>query len=67
MLLAQVNRDTQGMEFQSVDGDPQQVTLCLTEAVTVAGEMDVYKVYATVLYIVHSAVLTHNGQLLLHR
>lgn len=37
MLLAQVNRDTQSMEFQSVDGDPQQVTLCLTEAVTVGG------------------------------
>lgn len=37
MLLAQVNRDTQSMEFQSVDGDPQQVTLCLTEAVTVSG------------------------------
>ncbi|XP_051512385.1 zinc finger protein 143 isoform X2 [Myxocyprinus asiaticus] len=36
MLLAQVNRDTQGLEFQSIDGDPQQVTLCLTEAVTVA-------------------------------
>lgn len=41
MLLAQVNRDTQGMEFQSVDGDPQQVTLCLTEAVTVAGEKNI--------------------------
>uniref|UniRef100_A0A8C1IDW0 Zinc finger protein 143b n=1 Tax=Cyprinus carpio TaxID=7962 RepID=A0A8C1IDW0_CYPCA len=38
MLLAQVNRDTQGMEFQSVDGDPQQVTLCLTEAVTVSDD-----------------------------
>ncbi|XP_028813891.1 zinc finger protein 143 isoform X2 [Denticeps clupeoides] len=36
MLLAQVNRDPQAMEFQSADGDPQQVTLCLTEAVTVA-------------------------------
>uniref|UniRef100_A0A671LV92 Zinc finger protein 143-like n=1 Tax=Sinocyclocheilus anshuiensis TaxID=1608454 RepID=A0A671LV92_9TELE len=61
MLLAQVNRDTQGMEFQCVDGDPQQVTLCLTEAVTVAGEMDVYKIYATVLYFVHSAInLTEN-------
>uniref|UniRef100_A0A672LJ14 Zinc finger protein 143 n=1 Tax=Sinocyclocheilus grahami TaxID=75366 RepID=A0A672LJ14_SINGR len=38
MLLAQVNRDTQGMEFQCVDGDPQQVTLCLTEAVTVSDD-----------------------------
>uniref|UniRef100_A0A8C2JAJ7 Zinc finger protein 143-like n=1 Tax=Cyprinus carpio TaxID=7962 RepID=A0A8C2JAJ7_CYPCA len=38
MLLAQVNRDTQSMEFQSVDGDSQQVTFCLTEAVTVADD-----------------------------
>lgn len=67
MLLAQVNRETQGMEFQTVDGDSQQVTLCLTEAVTVAGEMDGYNISATVLYFVHSAMLTHNGQLLLHR
>ncbi|CAB1331665.1 unnamed protein product [Coregonus sp. 'balchen'] len=35
MLLAQINRDSQGMaEFQDADG--QQVTLCLAEAVTVA-------------------------------
>lgn len=35
MLLAQINRDAQGMaEFQDADGQP--VTLCLTEAVTVA-------------------------------
>lgn len=39
MLLAQINRDSQGMEFQ--DGDGQQVTLCLAEAVTVAGEIRV--------------------------
>lgn len=52
MLLAQVNRDTQGMEFQSVDGDPQQVTLCLTEAVTVAGE----KLLAVILCDMHSKV-----------
>ena len=38
MLLAQVNSDSQAMEFQTVDGDSQQVTLCLTEAVTVAGK-----------------------------
>lgn len=56
MLLAQVNRDTQGMEFQSVDGDPQQVTLCLTEAVTVGGEMDMDNISAVVLYFVHSAM-----------
>lgn len=38
MLLAQINRDSQGMaEFQDADG--QQVTLCLAEAVTVAGEL----------------------------
>lgn len=37
MLLAQINRDSQGMaEFHDADGQP--VTLCLTEAVTVAGE-----------------------------
>uniref|UniRef100_A0AAQ5YBV2 C2H2-type domain-containing protein n=1 Tax=Amphiprion ocellaris TaxID=80972 RepID=A0AAQ5YBV2_AMPOC len=35
MLLAQINRDSQGMaEFHDADGQP--VTLCLTEAVTVA-------------------------------
>ncbi|XP_061750453.1 zinc finger protein 143 [Nerophis ophidion] len=35
MLLAQINRDSQGMtEFHDADG--QQVTLCLTEAVAVA-------------------------------
>lgn len=39
MLLAQINRDSQGMaEFHDADG--QQVTLCLTEAVTVAGELN---------------------------
>ena len=37
MLLAQISRDSQGMaEFQDADGQP--VTLCLAEAVTVAGE-----------------------------
>lgn len=37
MLLAQINRDSQRMaEFHDADGQP--VTLCLTEAVTVAGE-----------------------------
>lgn len=39
MLLAQINRDSQGMaEFHDADGQP--VTLCLTEAVTVAGAMN---------------------------
>ncbi len=50
MLLAQVNRDTQGMEFQTVDGDPQQVTLCLTEAVTVAGEMHGYNICKSIIF-----------------
>lgn len=37
MLLAQINRDSQGMaEFHDADGQP--VTLCLAEAVTVGGE-----------------------------
>jgi len=56
MLLAQVNRDTQGMEFHSIDGDPQQVTLCLTEAVTVGGEMDMYKISVTLLQFVDCAI-----------
>lgn len=39
MLLAQINRDSQGMaEFHDADGQP--VTLCLTEAVAVAGAMN---------------------------
>lgn len=41
MLLAQINRDSQGMaEFHDADGQP--VTLCLTEAVTVAGGLSDY-------------------------
>lgn len=39
MLLAQINRDSQGMtEFPGGGMETQHVTLCLTEAVTVAGE-----------------------------
>lgn len=39
MLLAQINRDSQGMtEFPGGGMEAQHVTLCLTEAVTVAGE-----------------------------
>lgn len=35
MLLAQINRDSQGIaEFQNAGGDTQQVTLCLAEAVS---------------------------------
>lgn len=44
MLLAQINRDSQGMaEFHDADGQP--VTLCLTEAVTVAGARNPCSVY----------------------
>ena len=40
MLLAQINRDSQGMtEFPGGGMEAQHVTLCLTEAVTVAGEL----------------------------
>lgn len=40
MLLAQINRDSQGMaEFQGGGGEAQHVTLCLAEAVAVAGEL----------------------------
>ncbi|KAK2894634.1 hypothetical protein QQF64_012478 [Cirrhinus molitorella] len=63
MLLAQVNRDTQGMEFQSVDGDPQQVTLCLTEAVTVADDtiegMDTVSLQAVTLVDGSTAYIQH--------
>lgn len=46
MLLAQINRDSQGMsEFHDADGQP--VTLCLTEAVAVAGEFPDEKNLAT--------------------
>nr|AAI24736.1 Znf143 protein [Danio rerio] len=64
MLLAQVNRDTQGMEFQSVDGDPQQVTLCLTEAVTVADDnidgMDTVSLQAVTLVDGSTAYIQHS-------
>ncbi|XP_076840503.1 zinc finger protein 143 isoform X4 [Brachyhypopomus gauderio] len=65
MLLAQVNRDTQSMEFQSVDGDPQQVTLCLTEAVTVADSdhieaMDTVSLQAVTLVDGSTAYIQHS-------
>uniref|UniRef100_A0A8B9LCH3 Zinc finger protein 143 n=1 Tax=Astyanax mexicanus TaxID=7994 RepID=A0A8B9LCH3_ASTMX len=64
MLLAQVNRDTQSMEFQSVEGDPQQVTLCLTEAVTVADSdhiegMDTVSLQAVTLMDGSTAYIQH--------
>ncbi|XP_045545240.1 zinc finger protein 143 isoform X2 [Salmo salar] len=41
MLLAQINRDSQGIaEFQNAGGDSQQVTLCLAEAVSDGDQMD---------------------------
>lgn len=64
MLFAQVNRDTQGMEFQSVDGDPQQVTLCLTEAVTVGDDnmdgMDTVSLQAVTLVDGSTAYIQHS-------
>ncbi|KAM9480801.1 zinc finger protein 143 isoform 1-T2 [Clarias gariepinus] len=65
MLLAQVNRDTQSMEFQSVEGDPQQVTLCLTEAVTVADSdhieaMDTVSLQAVTLVDGSTAYIQHS-------
>uniref|UniRef100_A0A3B4CLR0 C2H2-type domain-containing protein n=1 Tax=Pygocentrus nattereri TaxID=42514 RepID=A0A3B4CLR0_PYGNA len=65
MLLAQVNRDTQSMEFQSVEGDPHQVTLCLTEAVTVADSdhieaMDTVSLQAVTLVDGSTAYIQHS-------
>lgn len=40
MLLAQINRDSQGMtEFSGGGMEAQHVTLCLTEAVAVQGKL----------------------------
>lgn len=42
MLLAQINRDSQGMtEFSGGGMEAQHVTLCLTEAVAVQGKHSV--------------------------
>uniref|UniRef100_A0AAY5EC78 C2H2-type domain-containing protein n=1 Tax=Electrophorus electricus TaxID=8005 RepID=A0AAY5EC78_ELEEL len=65
MLLAQMNRHTESMEFQSVDGDPQQVTLCLTEAVTVADSdhieaMDTVSLQAVTLVDGSTAYIQHS-------
>ncbi|XP_062403784.1 zinc finger protein 143 [Sardina pilchardus] len=69
MLLAQVNRDSQAMEFQSVDGDSQQVTLCLTEAVTVADgdhieNLDTVSLQAVTLVDGSTAYIQHNPKVL---
>lgn len=73
MLLAQINRDAQGMaEFQDADGQP--VTLCLTEAVAVAEEqmeaVDAVSLQAVTLsdgstaYIQHEAKAFPEAQLM---
>lgn len=73
MLLAQINRDAAGMaEFHDADGQP--VTLCLTEAVTVAEEqmeaVDAVSLQAVTLsdgstaYIQHEAKAFPEAQLM---
>lgn len=45
MLLAQINRDSQGMtEFSGGGMEAQHVTLCLTEAVAVQGKLSGYNI-----------------------
>uniref|UniRef100_A0A3P8XER1 C2H2-type domain-containing protein n=1 Tax=Esox lucius TaxID=8010 RepID=A0A3P8XER1_ESOLU len=64
MLLAQINRDSQGMaEFQDADG--QQVTLCLAEAVTMADSdhmesMDTVSLQAVTLADGSTAYIQHD-------
>uniref|UniRef100_A0A6Q2WYZ1 C2H2-type domain-containing protein n=1 Tax=Esox lucius TaxID=8010 RepID=A0A6Q2WYZ1_ESOLU len=64
MLLAQINRDSQGFaEFQNADGDNQQVTLCLAEAVAVSDdqmEMDTVSLQAITLADGSTAYIQHN-------
>ncbi|XP_061576757.1 zinc finger protein 143 [Cololabis saira] len=66
MLLAQINRDSQGMsEFHDADGQP--VTLCLTEAVAVAdGEpmesMDTVSLQAVTLADGSTAYIQHENK-----
>ncbi|XP_036400445.1 zinc finger protein 143 isoform X1 [Megalops cyprinoides] len=66
MLLAQINRDSQGMaEFQGGGGDAQHVTLCLAEAVTVADgdqieNMDTVSLQAVTLVDGSTAYIQHN-------
>ncbi|KAM4619235.1 zinc finger protein 143 isoform 1-T2 [Polymixia lowei] len=66
MLLAQINRDSQGMaEFQDADG--QQVTLCLAEAVTVADgdqmeTMDTVSLQAVTLADGSTAYIQHDSK-----
>ncbi|KAM9755058.1 zinc finger protein 143 isoform 1-T4 [Menidia menidia] len=64
MLLAQINRDSQGMsEFHDADGQP--VTLCLTEAVTVTDgdqmdSMDTVSLQAVTLADGSTAYIQHD-------
>ncbi|KAM6973544.1 zinc finger protein 143 isoform 1-T1 [Aplochiton taeniatus] len=65
MLLAQINRDSQGMEFQDADG--QQVTLCLAEAVTVGDgdhidSMDTVSLQAVTLADGSTAYIQHDSK-----
>uniref|UniRef100_A0A3Q2PYB9 Zinc finger protein 143b n=1 Tax=Fundulus heteroclitus TaxID=8078 RepID=A0A3Q2PYB9_FUNHE len=66
MLLAQINRDSQGMsEFHDADGQP--VTLCLTEAVTVADgdqmeNMDTVSLQAVTLADGSTAYIQHDSK-----
>uniref|UniRef100_A0A3B5MWF7 Zinc finger protein 143b n=1 Tax=Xiphophorus couchianus TaxID=32473 RepID=A0A3B5MWF7_9TELE len=66
MLLAQINRDSQGMsEFHDADGQP--VTLCLTEAVTVADgdqmeNMDTVSLQAVTLADGSTAYIQHESK-----
>ncbi|XP_068452701.1 zinc finger protein 143 isoform X3 [Clinocottus analis] len=66
MLLAQINRDSQGMaEFHDADGQP--VTLCLTEAVTVGDgdhmeSMDTVSLQAVTLADGSTAYIQHESK-----
>ncbi|KPP78938.1 zinc finger protein 143-like, partial [Scleropages formosus] len=66
MLLAQINRDSQGMaEFQAGGGEAQHVTLCLAEAVAVADgdqieSMDTVSLQAVTLVDGSTAYIQHS-------
>uniref|UniRef100_A0A8C9TNC5 Zinc finger protein 143 n=1 Tax=Scleropages formosus TaxID=113540 RepID=A0A8C9TNC5_SCLFO len=61
MLLAQINRDSQGMaEFQAGGGEAQHVTLCLAEAVAVIESMDTVSLQAVTLVDGSTAYIQHS-------
>ncbi|KAM4721444.1 zinc finger protein 143 isoform 2-T2 [Rhinophrynus dorsalis] len=66
MLLAQINRDSQGMtEFPGGGGEAQHVTLCLTEAVTDGESMDTMEgvsLQAVTLADGSTAYIQHNAK-----